>query len=111
MKDKEKQEKTKMVQEMADDKMAEGKDTTKKKKDNSSKGKGAKDWKEDEVSMQNEPLEEIPSPWDVFNKNYSKHDVKDIAYKEIVDVFGCNITSIKGKINGLRANTDVKWWK
>ena len=103
MKDKEKQEKTKMVQEMADDKMAEGKDSTKKKKDNASKGKGAKDWKEDEVSMQTEPLEERPSLWDVFNKNYSKRDIKDIAYKEIVDVFGCNITSVKGKINGLRA--------
>ena len=43
MKDKEKQEKAKMVQEVADDKMAEGKDTAKEKKDNASKGKCAKD--------------------------------------------------------------------
>ena len=48
-------------------------------------------------------LEEKPSCWDVFNKDYAKHDVNDIAYREIADVFGCNITSIKGKINGLRA--------
>ena len=42
MKDKAEQEKAKMVQEVADDKMAEGKDTTKEKKDDASKGKGAK---------------------------------------------------------------------
>ena len=32
-----------IVQEVADDKMAEGKDTTKEKKDKASKGKGTKD--------------------------------------------------------------------
>ena len=51
------------------------------------KRKGAKDWKEDEVSMI-ELSEERPSLWDVFNKDYSKHDVKDAAYKKIGDVFG-----------------------
>ena len=43
MKDKEKQEKTKMVLEVADGKVG--------KKDKTSKGKSAKDWKEDKVSM------------------------------------------------------------
>ena len=76
MKDKEKQEKAKMVQEVADEKMAEGKDTTKVKKDKGSKGQGAKGWKEDEVSMLIELLEEIPSLWDILNKDYSKLDVK-----------------------------------
>ena len=94
MKDKNKQEKAKMVQEVAGDKMAEGKDTKKEKKDKASKGKGAKYWKEDEVRL---------SFWDVYNKDYSKWDVKDTALKEIADVFGCNINSVKGKINGLRA--------
>ena len=47
--------------------------------------------------------EERPSLWDVFNKDYSKHDVKDAAYKKIGDVFGWNITTVKGKIHGLRA--------
>ena len=103
MKDKEKHEKPKMVQEVADDKMAERKDAAKEKKDKASKGKGAKDWKEDKVSMLTELLKEKPSLWDVFNKDYSKLDVKDTAYKEITDDFGCNITSTKGKINGLRA--------
>ena len=43
MKDKEKQEKAKMLQEVTDDKMAERKDTTNEKKDKLSKEKGAKD--------------------------------------------------------------------
>ena len=47
--------------------------------DNVSRGKGAKDWKEDKVSMLIELLEERPSLWDFFNKNYSKRDVKDTA--------------------------------
>ena len=88
MKDKEKQEKAKIVQEMADYKMAEGNDTTKEKKDKASKGKGAKDSKEDEVSMLIDLLEEIPSLWDAFNKDYIKRDVKDTAYKEIAEAFG-----------------------
>ena len=82
MNDMEKQEKAKMVQEVADNKIAEGKDTKKEKKD--------------EVSMLTELLEERPNLWDVFNKDYSKRDLKNTAYKEIADVFGCNITSIKG---------------
>ena len=44
MKDKEKQEKAKIIQEVADDKMAAEKDTTKEKKDKASKGKSTKHW-------------------------------------------------------------------
>ena len=51
MKCKEKQEKVKLVQEVVDDDMAEGNDTTKEKKGKTSKEKCAKDWKEDKVSM------------------------------------------------------------
>ena len=43
MKFKEEQEKTKMVQDVVDDKMAEGKDTTKKKNEKASKGKVSKE--------------------------------------------------------------------
>ena len=50
-----------------------------------------------------ELLKERPSLWDVFNKDYSKCDIKNTAYKEIAEVFGCNMTSIKDNINGLRA--------
>ena len=49
-----------------------------------------------------ELLEERRSLYDVFNKDYSKRDIKNTAYKEITDVFGCNITSIKDKINGFK---------
>ena len=83
-KGKEKQEKAKMVQEVADNKMAEGKDTTNEKKDKGSKGKAAKDCKEDEVSMLTERLEERPSLWDVSNKDYSKRDVKDTAFLDVI---------------------------
>ena len=81
MKDMEKQEKAKIVQEVTDNKMAEGKDTIKEKKDKASKGKGAKDWKEDEVSMLTELLGERPSLWDAFVKDCSNLDITDIAYK------------------------------
>ena len=47
LKDKEKHGKVKMGQEMVDDKMAEGKNTAKGKKDKVSKGKGAIDWKKE----------------------------------------------------------------
>ena len=48
-----------------------------------------------------------PCFWDVFNKDYSKPVVRDTAYKEIAGVFGCNITSISGKINALRAQKRI----
>ena len=109
MKDNEKQEKAKIVQEVADDKMVEGKDTSEEKMDKASMGKGAKDQKEDEVTMQlNFQKKHLASLWDIFNKDYSKRDVKDTAYKEIADVFGCNISSVKGTIMDLDPNTNVK---
>ena len=43
IKDNENQEKAKIVQEVADDKMVEGKDTSEEKMDKASMGKGAKD--------------------------------------------------------------------
>ena len=48
-------------------------------------------------------LEENPCLWDVFHKDYSKRDVKEIAYKSIATAFNTNISSVKTKINGLRA--------
>ena len=53
------------------------------KKGKASKGKSTKDWKEDEVFMLIELLEERPSLWDVFLKRlYSKRDVKDNHIKK-----------------------------
>ena len=40
-----------MILEVANDKMADGKDTTKQKKDMASEGKVTKDWKEDKISI------------------------------------------------------------
>ena len=40
---------------------------------------------------------------DVFDKEYTKRDVKEIAYTEIASSLDTNIESIKAKINGLRA--------
>ena len=48
-------------------------------------------------------LEEKPFLWDVFDKEYTKRDVKEIAYTGIASSLDTNIESIKAKINGLRA--------
>ena len=99
------------VQEVADDKMAEGKDTTKEKKDNASKGKSVKDWTEDEVSMLTELLEERPRTWDVFNRDYSKRDVKDTAYKKKLAFLDVILLQSRAKSVDYEPNTDVKWRK
>ena len=41
--------------------------------------------------------------WDIFHKDYSKCDVKEIAYTNMATAFETNVSSIKTKINGLRA--------
>ena len=48
-------------------------------------------------------LEEKSFLWDVFDKEYTKRDVKEIAYTGIASSLDTNIESIKAKINGLRA--------
>ena len=78
-----------------------GKQATKVEK--KEKAKGGKDWTEDEISLLIDMFEDKPCLWDVFDKHYTKRDVKEIAYKEIADSLDTNIESIKTKINGLRA--------
>ena len=48
-------------------------------------------------------LKEKPCLWDVFDKEYMKRDVKEIAYTEIAGSLDTNFESIKAKVNGLRA--------
>ena len=74
------------------------KDTSKK-----TKSKGEKDWTDVEISLLIDMLEEKSLLWDVFDKEYTKRDVKEIAYTEIASSLDTNIESIKAKINGLRA--------
>ena len=69
------------------------KDTAKKAKEEKekegntakkTKSKGGKDWMDEEISLLIDMLEEKPCLWDVFGKEYTKRDVKEIAYTEIV---------------------------
>ena len=88
------------------------KDTAKKAKEEKekegntaekTKSKGGKDWTDEEISLLIDMLEEKPCLWDVFDKEYAKWDVKELAYTEIASFLDTNIESIKAKINGLRA--------
>ena len=67
------------------------------------KPKGGKDWTDEEISLLIDMLEEKLCLWDVFDQEYTKRDVKEIAYTEIASSLDTNIESIKAKINGLRA--------
>ena len=88
------------------------KDTAKKAKEEKekegstvkkTKSKGGNDWTDEEISLLIDMLEKKPCLWDVFDKEYTKRDVKEIAYTEIASSLDKNIESIKAKINELRA--------
>ena len=48
-------------------------------------------------------LEENPCLWYIFHKDYSKRNVKEINHTNMTTAFETNVTSVKTKINGLRA--------
>ena len=88
------------------------KDTAKKAKEErekeentakKTKSKGGKHWTDEEISLLRDMFEEKPCLWDVFDREYTKRDVKEITYTEIASSVDTNIESIKVKINGLRA--------
>ena len=64
--------------------------------------KSAKDWTEEETTMLIEILESKPCLWDVHHAEYSKRDIKEIAYSEMASNFDTDIASIKQKLNNLR---------
>ena len=66
------------------------------------KGKSAKELTDDETSLLIDMLESNPCLWDIYHTDYSKRDLKEIAYTEIATSLDTNITSIKAKINSLR---------
>ena len=72
------------------------------------KSKGEKDWTDEEISLLIDMLEEKPCLWDVFDKEYTKRDVKEITYSEIASPLDTNIKSIKAKISGLGAQLGRK---
>ena len=61
-----------------------------------------KEWTDDETSLLIDMLEVNPCLWDIYHTDYSKRDLKEIAYTEIATSLDTNITSIKAKINSLR---------
>ena len=61
-----------------------------------------KDWTDDEILLLIDLLESNPCLWDIHHKDYSKRDLKEIAYSDIAESFDTNIASIKTKINSLR---------
>ena len=67
------------------------------------KSKWEKDCTDKEISLLIDMLEEKPCLWDVFDKAYTKRDVREIAYTEIASSLDTNIESIKAKINGFSA--------
>ena len=76
---------------------------TVKGKEKDSNAKSAKDWTDKEVSLLIDMLEANHCLLDVYHTDYSKRDVREIAYSEIATWLETYIPSIKTKINGLRA--------
>ena len=94
------------------------KDTAKKPKEEKEKErntakkiklKGGRDWTYEEISLLTDMLEEKPCLWDVFDKEYTKRDVKEIAYTEIDSkFFGYKHRIHQAKINRLRAQLGME---
>ena len=85
-------------------KVEKGKKDMKATKPVDSKAKSAKDWPDDETSLLIDLLESNPCLWDIHHKDYSKRDLKEIAYSDIAESFDINIASIKTKINNVRTH-------
>ena len=64
-----------------------------------------KKWNERNTTLLIDLLEEGPSLWDMFDSEYTKREVRELAYKEIAEKLGENwtLSEIKSKINNLRA--------
>ena len=93
------------------------KDTAKKTKEEkqkegnnakNNKSKGGKFWTDEEISLLINMLEGKSCLLDAFDKEYTKRDVKEIAYTETASSLDTNMEFIKAKINGLRAQLGRK---
>ena len=79
-----------------------------KKKSIQAKGKKqsakeTKEWSDEETGVLIDMLEANPCLWDVFHSEYTKRDVKEIAYTAIADTLDATVALVKVKINNLRA--------
>ena len=86
--------------EMFENYLAAKKNCKKKKGKKDPKVKSAKEWTT--MRLPSLLLEATPCLWDIYHTDYSKRDLKEIAYTEIATSLDTNITSIKAKINSLR---------
>ena len=92
--------------EMFENYLAAKKNCEKKKEKKDPKAKSAKEWTDDETSSLIDMLEANPCLWDIYHTDYSKRDLKEIAYTEIAISLDTNITSIKANINSLRTQLE-----
>ena len=88
--------------EMFENYLAAKKNCEKKKGKKDPKAKSAKEWTDDETSLLIDMLEANPCLWDIYQTDYSKCDLKEIAYTGIATFLDTNITSVKAKINSQR---------
>ena len=70
----------------------------KTRKKEAAKTKSAKEWTDEETTTLIEMLEANTCFWDVFDKSYSKRDVKEAVYSEIAETLDTNSASVKAKI-------------
>lgn len=75
------------------------------------KTKLAKEWTDEDTSLLIDQLESKPGLWDVYHAEYSKRDIKEIAYSEMALAFDTNISSIKKKLSSLRTRFGSKLTK
>ena len=60
-------------------------------------------WNEEIVTALIDLLEERPCLWNIFDSQYTKHEKRDSAYKEIAEKLEREVGEIKTKIDYLRA--------
>ena len=78
----------------------------KKVEETDTSGNDKTDWSNNENMDFINILGKNPTLLDAFHKNYSKCEVKAIAYSSLVAAFETNVSSIKTKINGLSAQSE-----
>ena len=71
--------------------------STKKETKRDDKSKGAKEQTEEETTSLIELIENKACLWDIYNKDFKKRDLKEIAYSEIATALDTTIASVKNK--------------